>query len=124
MMRDMGSSVLIVDDHAGFRAAARSLLEQMGLDVVGEAESGEQAVAVAERLKPDVVLLDIQLPGIDGIEVARQLLSMSPSPIVVLTSTRDEDDFGTRLSAVPGAVFIGKTDLSQDAIAQAIGDST
>ena len=69
----MDMTVLIVDDHPSFRASARTLLEAEGYDVVGEAENGESAVAAALRLRPDLVLLDVQLPDIDGFEVADQI---------------------------------------------------
>ena len=113
----MGSSVLVVDDHDAFRAAARVMLEEAGLEVVGEADSGEQALEMLGRTLPDIVLLDIQLPGIDGIEVARRVFESGHAPIIVLTSSRDAEDYGTRLKALPDAVFIGKPDLSGAALA-------
>ncbi len=119
----MASTVLIVDDHAGFRAAARSLLEEMGLEVVGEVGSGESALETFEQSRPDIVLLDIQLPGMDGIDVARTLFGAGHTPVVVLISSRDAEDYGARLRALPDAVFIGKTDLSRDALAAAIAHS-
>ena len=73
----MRPTVLIVDDHADFRASARALLEAEGFDVVGEAASGEEAIAEAGRLRPEVILLDIQLPGDDGFAVARRLAAES-----------------------------------------------
>ncbi len=124
-MPSMASTVLIVDDHEAFRAAARTMLEEMGLDVVGEADSGEDALEKCERWRPDIVLLDIQLPGMDGIDVARKLFEAAGSaPVIVLTSSRDAEDYGARLRALPDAVFIGKTDLSSDAFAAAIEPST
>lgn len=116
----MNSRVLIVDDHDAFRAAARTMLEEMGLEVVGEAANGEAVMEMFELSKPDIVLLDIQLPGIDGIEVARTLFGAGHYPVLVLTSSRDAEDYGTRLRALPDAVFIGKTNLSSDALAAAI----
>jgi DNA-binding NarL/FixJ family response regulator len=71
--------VLIVDDHDGFRSSARALLEAEGFDVVGEAGDAASALAAAARLRPEVVLLDIQLPGIDGFEVAARLAA-TPDP--------------------------------------------
>lgn len=118
----MATTVLIVDDDERFRHAARTMLEDMGLEVVGEADSGEGALEEFERCTPEIVLLDIQLPGIDGIEVARRLFSGTHSPIVVLTSSRDAEDYGARLKALPDAVFIGKTDLSSAALSAALGD--
>ena len=90
----MPPTVLIVDDHPSFRVTARALLEAEGFDVVGEAEDGETALEEAARLHPDVVLLDVQLPGIDGFEVAARLTSWNgASPAVVLTSSRDATEF-------------------------------
>ena len=120
----MSSRILVVDDHEAFRAAARTMLEEMGLEVVGEADSGESALDVFESTSPDIVLLDIQLPGIDGIEVARRLLGSDRPPVVVLTSSRDAEDYATRLGALPQAVFIGKTDLSSAALIAAIDQSS
>ena len=114
------SSVLIVDDHAGFRAAAHQMINQMGLEVVGEADSGEGAIDAIKELRPDIVLLDIQLPGIDGIEVARRLQAVVPSPVIVLTSTRDAVDYGSRLATVPAAIFIAKSDLTQESLGDAV----
>ncbi len=116
----MSSAVLIVDDHEGFRSAARTMLEEMGLKVVGEAASGETALEMFGRTKPDIVLLDIQLPGIDGIEVARTLFDAGHTPVVVLTSSRDAEDYGARLSSLSEAVFIAKTDLTSAALAEVI----
>jgi len=123
MIPNVASKVLVVDDHERFRVAARTLLEEMGLDVIGEAESGESALELFERFKPDIVLLDIQLPGMDGIEVARKLFDAGHSPIIVLTSSREAEDYGARLRALPDAVFVGKTDLSSAALAAAIGET-
>ena len=72
-IRDVSRTVLIVDDHADFRRTVRALLEADGFDVVGEAADGRLAIAEANRLRPRLVLLDIQLPDIDGFEVARRL---------------------------------------------------
>ena len=85
--RGVGVSVLIVDDHAEFRRSARALLEADGYTVVGEAGDGVEAIAEAERLRPEVVLLDIQLPGIDGFAVAERLASSAHPPAVVLISS-------------------------------------
>jgi DNA-binding NarL/FixJ family response regulator len=110
----MATSVLIVDDHPSFRASARMLLECEGYDVVGEAEDGQAALDAVRNLRPDVVLLDVQLPDIDGLEVAKRLASANGfSPAVVLTSSRDLDDLGT-IGGVRG--FIPKSELSGDAL--------
>ena len=98
-------SVLIVDDHKAFRTFARALLEADGVDVAGEAADGAQAVAAVEELHPDVVLLDINLPTIDGFEVARRLTKPN-GPKVVLTSSRPASDFGSKLDNSPAIAFL------------------
>jgi DNA-binding NarL/FixJ family response regulator len=115
------TTVLIVDDHPSFRANARALLQEEGFDVVGEAEDGESALAEAMRLRPDVVLLDVQLPDLDGFEIASRLTSNGGGPQVVLVSSRDGEDFGS-LVAQSGAVgFVPKAELSGRAISNLIG---
>jgi len=76
-------TVLIVDDHSGFRSFARAVLEAEGFEVVGEADDAASAIAAAGRLRPQVVLLDIQLPDIDGFEVAERLSGEPHSPAVL-----------------------------------------
>ena len=85
----MRLTLLIVDDHPGFRARARALLESEGFEIVAEAEDGASGVRSAAQFKPDVVLLDVQLPDKDGFEVAAQITSNGGSPQVVLTSSRE-----------------------------------
>src|SRR5881227_2140829 len=94
----MVTSVLIVDDHGPFRAWARVLLEQAGYSVLGEAADGASAIDAARRTRAELVLLDIRLPDIDGFEVARRLSAEPRTPVVVLISTRDADDYGQRIS--------------------------
>jgi CheY-like chemotaxis protein len=108
-------SVLVVDDHHGFRAFARRLLEASGLRVM-EAANGAEAVALARRNRPDLVLLDVQLPDLDGFEVAQLLSEQEPPPVVVLTSTREESDYGDRARASPVAGFLPKDELSAAAL--------
>ena len=108
--------MLIVDDHAGFRSFARALLEAEGFEVVGEAEDGASALAVMGRLRPNIVLLDIQLPDIDGFEVAARLARAADPPAVVLVSTRDISSYRRRLAASPVRGFIPKSDLSGSAL--------
>jgi DNA-binding NarL/FixJ family response regulator len=105
-------TVLIVDDYAQFRRSARALLEADGFDVVGEARDGPGAMAEAARLKPAVVLLDVQLPGLDGFEIAAQLAGARDPPAVVLISTRDASAYRDRLADAPVRGFIAKADLS------------
>jgi DNA-binding NarL/FixJ family response regulator len=112
----MGRTVLIVDDHAAFRAAARTLLERDGLEVVGEAADGLSAVAVAAALRPEIVLLDVQLPDIDGFAVAERIGENDDAPAIVLTSTRNPTFFRRRLAAHPAWSFIPKTELSGEAL--------
>ena len=113
----MRPRVLIVDDHAAFRASARALLEAEGFDVVGEAADGEQAVREVERLRPDVVLLDIQLRGADGFAVADRLASAGCVAAVVLISSREAAAYGQRLESAAAKGFIAKRDLSGEALA-------
>jgi DNA-binding NarL/FixJ family response regulator len=108
------TGVLIVDDHAGFRAQARTLLESEGFDVVGEADDAESALAAARELTPDVVLVDIQLPDRDGFELAKQLTSNGAGPAVVFISSRDAADFGSLVHSCGARGFIAKDELSGD----------
>jgi DNA-binding NarL/FixJ family response regulator len=114
-------TVLIVDDHPGFRSAARALLEADGFDVVGEAADGESGLAAAERLRPGLVLLDIQLPDLDGFEVARRLSQGGDPPAVVLVSSRDSSAYRRRLADSPARGFVAKSDLSGAAVAALVG---
>jgi DNA-binding NarL/FixJ family response regulator len=104
--------VLIVDDHVTFRATARRLLEAEGFEVVGEAEDGASALEAVARLRPEVVLLDVQLPDMDGFEVSRRLCSNGASPMIVLTSSRDASEFGDLVGACGSRGFIPKGELS------------
>jgi DNA-binding NarL/FixJ family response regulator len=116
-MRDdshVSPTVLIVDDHAVFRSAARKLLEGDGFQVVGEAADGVSGVELARKLRPDIVLLDIVLPDVSGFEVADQL-SSGPSKIV-LVSSRERADFGPRLERSPAVGFVSKDRLSGERI--------
>jgi len=114
---DMPPTVLIVDDHPSFRVTARALLEAEGFDVVGEAEDGETALEEAARLHPEVVLLDVQLPGIDGFEVAARLTSWNgASPAVVLTSSRDATEFSGLVERSGARGFVPKAELSAAAL--------
>jgi DNA-binding NarL/FixJ family response regulator len=120
----MRSTLLIVDDHPGFRSLARRLLEAGGFEVVGEAADGHQAVAAARELRPDVVLLDIQLPDIDGFEVAARLADGAAGPVVVLTSIRDRADYGARVDRCGARGFIPKAELSGAALRGLLGGAT
>jgi DNA-binding NarL/FixJ family response regulator len=106
------TTVLIVDDHDSFRATARKLLEADGFDVIGEAEDGESAIEAAALLKPDVVLLDVQLPDMDGFEVVARLPANGGGPAVVLTSSRDASEFGGLVQQSGACGFVPKAELS------------
>jgi DNA-binding NarL/FixJ family response regulator len=110
-------TVLVVDDHPTFRATARALLEAEGFDVVGEAEDGVGALAEIARLRPEIVLLDVQLPDIDGFEVARRAAADGKAPQIVLTSSRDASDFGPLVADSGARGFVAKDALSGAAIA-------
>jgi DNA-binding NarL/FixJ family response regulator len=114
-------TLLIVDDHAGFRLQARRLLQAEGFEVIGEAPDGATALAAAAQLHPDVVLLDVLLPDMDGFEVARRLVQGACGPRVVLTSSRDAADFGDRVRASPAAGFVHKGNLSGATLAGIAG---
>jgi DNA-binding NarL/FixJ family response regulator len=114
-------TVLIVDDHAAFRASARALLEAEGFQVVGEAADGVGAVEAVAALRPAIVLLDIQLPDLDGLTVAQQLATAPDAPAVVLISSRDAATYGPRLQGTPARGFIPKSALSGEALAALTG---
>jgi DNA-binding NarL/FixJ family response regulator len=114
----MGRTVVIVDDHAAFRSAARAMLQAAGFEVVAEAGDGASAIEAVTELRPDVVLLDVQLPDVDGFEVARQL--PADGLVVVLTSSRTASAFRRRLAANPSWAFIPKSDLSEETLAAAL----
>jgi DNA-binding NarL/FixJ family response regulator len=116
-IRRMPRSVLVVDDHSGFRDAARALLESAGFEVIGEAHDGESALHAAERLHPAIVLLDVQLPDIDGFAVAEQLARGYKPPAVILTSTREASSYRRRLATSSALGFIAKRELSVEALA-------
>jgi CheY-like chemotaxis protein len=119
--RGMPTSVLIVDDHPSFRLSARRMLEADGYAVVGEAADGAAAIEAVRELEPDLVLLDVQLPDIDGFEVAERLRARSTGAAIVLTSTRESSDFGEEIAASPVQGFVTKGELSGETIAALIG---
>jgi DNA-binding NarL/FixJ family response regulator len=109
--------VLIVDDHAGFRASARRLLECNGYEVVGEAADGAEALRLAEELDPDLVLVDIHLPDSDGRYVAGRISGSRKAPAVVLISSRDVADLGDSIERAGARGFISKAELSGESLA-------
>jgi DNA-binding NarL/FixJ family response regulator len=111
-------TVVIVDDHADFRRSAATLLNAEGFDVIGEAADGAGAITAVDALRPDIVLLDIQLPGVDGFVVAEQLCASSNPPKVVLISGRDASTYGAHVDRSPAVGFVGKSGLSGAALAE------
>jgi DNA-binding NarL/FixJ family response regulator len=109
-------TVLIVDDHPGFRASARSLLEAEGFEVVGEAEDGASALRAAAELDPELVLLDVQLPDQSGFDVAKRLTNGGGGPAVILISSREGADFGALVAGSGARGFIAKEELSGSAL--------
>ena len=117
----MSQSVLIVDDHAGFRSWTRSLLEAEGFRVVGETADGGSALTAARDLRPDLVLLDVMLPDASGFAVAERLAALAHPPRVVLVSTREARDYGDVIGHSAAAGFISKPDLSGPRLREVIG---
>jgi len=117
----MAVTVVVVDDHPGFRRMARRMLVEAGFDVIGEAVDGEAAVGEVVRLRPQLVLLDIQLPGIDGFAVARRVAEAGTGAVVVLTSSRSASDYGSRLAHSPAIGFLPKDELSGPALVGLLG---
>lgn len=113
-------SVLLVDDDERFRAMACRALIADGVEVLAEIETGEDALDAVAHWRPDVVLLDIRLPGIDGLEVARRLRSQEAGPVVILISTLDAA-YGRRVAAGLAAGFLTKDEISRDAILEIAG---
>ena len=117
----MTVTVLIVDDHPSFRASARTLLESEGFDVVGEAADGGSAVEQTRALAPDLVLLDVQLPDIDGFEVASRVTHNDGGPAVILVSSRDAGDYGALVESSGARGFVAKDELSGPRIREMLG---
>ena len=112
----MQRTVLIVDDHAEFRSSARALLEADGWVVAGEAGGGAEGLDLAASLRPDVVLLDIALPDLDGFAVAAALATSPFPPAVILVSSRERAVYGRRLGGAPIVGFLPKGSLSGAAV--------
>jgi len=113
----MRRTVLIVDDHEDFRRSATALLDAEGFDVVGSIAAGTAVVETVGRLRPDVVLLDIQLPDLDGLTVAERLARSPTPPQVVLISSRDAASYGPRIESTPTRGFLAKRELSGASLA-------
>jgi DNA-binding NarL/FixJ family response regulator len=116
----VGQRVLIVDDHAEFRSLARALLERGGFEVVGEAGDGAATLRAVEETRPEIVLLDVQLPDGNGFDFARTICDRDDAPAVVMISSRDAGDFGRRLERSGARGFIPKSRLSGRALAALI----
>jgi DNA-binding NarL/FixJ family response regulator len=112
----MGARVLIVDDHAGFRACARRLLECEGYNVIGEAADTVSALRAARELAPDFLLVDVHLPDADGFELTSRLEALGDPPAVVLTSSRDGAELEPRIADSTACGFVAKSELSRKAI--------
>jgi DNA-binding NarL/FixJ family response regulator len=113
--------VLIVDDQEPFRMAARLVVEATdGFEVAGEAETGEDSVVLARELKPDLVLMDVNLPGINGLDATRQILDGQSGPVVVLLlSTYEEEEYAPRATECGAAAYIPKAVFGPDRLESA-----
>jgi CheY-like chemotaxis protein len=117
----VAKTVLIVDDHPAFRSAARALLEAAGFEVIGESADGASALEAVNVLRPEIVLLDVQLPDLDGFTVAERLSNHSARPSIVLTSSRSVASLRWRLDSQPTWSFIPKNELSGEGLAAIVG---
>lgn len=116
---------MIVDDQEPFRIAARLVVDATeGFDVVGEAESGEEAVDLAASLEPELVLMDVNLPGINGLEATRRILETSSHPVILLLSTYEEDDYAPRAAECGAAAYIPKAVFGPNRLEQAWTSAT
>jgi DNA-binding NarL/FixJ family response regulator len=110
-------SVLIVDDQAPFRRAAKAVVAATaGFDVVGEAASAEEGIELAASLTPALVLMDIKMPGVDGIEVTRRILAARPKTVVVLLSTYESEDLPADASACGAAAYVHKEEFGPEVL--------
>jgi DNA-binding NarL/FixJ family response regulator len=109
--------VLIVDDQAPFRDASRMVVEMTdGFDVAGEATNGEEGIALATQLRPDLVLMDVQMPGTDGIEATRRITSVPAPPKVLVMSTHESGDYEGPALAAGATAFISKAEFGMDTL--------
>jgi DNA-binding NarL/FixJ family response regulator len=112
----MEETVLVVDDHGGFRASVRELLEAEGFEVVGEATDAASGIEAARSLRPDIVLLDLQLPDFDGILASKRIADLNGRSAIILTSSCDPSDVAAVLGESPARGFIPKPELSGESI--------
>ena len=117
----MSVSVLLVDDHESFRFEARAMLEAEGYEVVAEAGDAASALREAERITPEVVLLDVGLPDRSGLDIVAALRSVAPRVRVVIVSARPRTDFGERIAASGADAFVDKAALTPASLAAAFG---
>lgn len=108
----MSPTVLIVDDHRTFRLTARALLEADGFDVIGEAADGTAGLAAERELRPDVVLVDVRLPDLDGFAVTERMTSADEAPTVIVTSSSDDPLYPERALRSGALGFVAKHDVS------------
>lgn len=122
-MPDASRSVLVVDDQAPFRAIARTVVSMTaGFELVGEADSGEVAVAMAARLAPDMILMDINLPGINGIEATRRIVADAPGTAVILLSTYAHDDLPDGAADCGAVRYVHKEDFEPSVLLEALSE--
>ena len=109
--------VLIVDDQLPFREASRMVVEMAGgFEVAGEAENGEEGVDMAHELQPDLVLMDVQMPGIDGLEATRRIMELDNAPHVVVMSTHESGDYRDTALVAGAYAFLPKSEFGMDAL--------
>ena len=114
--------VLIVDDQATFRSAARLVVDLSdGFEVVGEAETGEEAVGLVVSLEPDLVLMDVNLPGMDGLEATRRIVASGADVRVLVLSTYSKGEYETAATAAGAVGFVPKDDFGPDSLLIASG---
>jgi DNA-binding NarL/FixJ family response regulator len=118
LLEELGEArrVLVVDDHPSFRRFAHALLTEQGFDVVGEAKDGVEALELVDELAPELVLLDVQMPDIDGFEVTTRLLVRDPALKIVLVSVHDRAEFGELVEKSGARGFISKSELTGPAL--------
>jgi DNA-binding NarL/FixJ family response regulator len=112
-------SVLVVDDQAPFRSAARAVLRRLeGFEFAGEAASGREAIELVDRLRPALVLMDINMPEMNGIEATRRIVSAHPGIVVILCSTYEAADLPREAAASGAAAYVNKEHLAAETLRQ------